>query len=335
MKKLTNANTPLRWASIIAVPLVACAAGLAYGAIKADHRRRLGAALSGPRTDIQAAGHRLCLYGGGTGQGTPLLLVHSINAAASSYEMRPLYLHYAKMRPTYALDLPGFGLSDRNRQTYTTRIMADAIGEAVRHIRSEHGGAAIDLMALSISCEFAARVALERSDDVRSLGLVSPTGFDKALSGYGRAQSTKGNGLKLALVSLPVWSQALFDLVVSRPSMRFFLEKTFGSNTIDEGLFEYDQASAHQPGAMHVVWSFLSGFLFADDVTRVYKALHLPVWSVHGRRGDFVDYGRQFEVADRTNWTFDVFDTGAMPQFERLEEMVRSYDAFTEILDRS
>ena len=86
---------------------------------------------------------------------------------------------------------------------------------------------------------------------------------------------------------------------------------------------------------MHVVWSFLSGFLFADDVTRVYKALGLPVWAVHGRRGDFVDYGKEFEVADRSNWTFDVFDTGAMPQFERLDDVVRSYDAFVDTLDQS
>ena len=335
LKETNRTSAASRWAASIAVPLVACAAGLAYGAIRADHRRRLGPALPGASTDLHAASHRVRLYGGGTGQGVPLLLVHSINAAASSYEMRPLFLTYSKRRPTYALDLPGFGLSDRKKQTYTTRIMADAIGEAVRHIRAAHGGAKVDLMALSISCEYAARVALEQPDDIRSLGLVSPTGFDKSLSGYGRAQSTKGNRLKLAVVSLPVWSQALFDLFVSRPSMRIFLEKTFGSKIIDEGLFEYDQASAHQPGAMHVVWSFLSGFLFADDVTRVYKALGLPVWAVHGRRGDFVDYSKEFEVADRSNWTFDVFDTGAMPQFERLDDVVRSYDAFVDTIDRA
>ena len=334
MTKANSRITASRWASVMAASLLAGAASLAYGAIKADHRRRLGPASPGASTDLHVCNHRVRLYGGGmTGRGVPLLLVHSINAAASSYEMRPLFLHYASYRPTYAIDLPGFGLSERRKQTYTPRIMADAIGAAVKRIRAENGGAAVDLIALSISCEYAARVALERPEDVRSLGLMSPTGFDKILSGYGRSQSTKGNGLKLALLSCPVWSQALFDLVASRPSMRFFLQKTFGSTTIDEGLFEYDQASAHQPGAMHVVWSFLSGFLFADDVTRLYRALRLPVWTVHGRRGDFVDYGKESEVAGRSNWTFDVFDTGAMPQFERLDDVVRSYDAFVETID--
>ena len=112
--------------------------------------------------------------------------------------------------------------------------------------------------------------------------------------------------------------------------MRFFLEKTFGSKNIDEGLFAYDQASAHQPGARHVVWSFLSGYLFADDATRVYKALTLPIWTIHGRKGDFVDFSKEAEVAGKPNWHFDEFDTGAMPQFERLSEVVASYKAFAD-----
>ena len=40
---------------------------------------------------------------------------------------------------------------------------------------------------------------------------------------------------------------------------------------IDEGLLDYGYASAHQPGAPHAVWSFLTGYLFADDVTRIYR----------------------------------------------------------------
>ena len=210
--------------------------------------------------------------------------------------------------------------------------MADAIHAAVAHVRERHADAPVDLVALSLSCEYAARAVVERTDDYRSLGLISPVGFDRALSGYGRWQSTKGSQVKLSLVSAPLWSRPLYDLLVSRPSMRFFLEKTFGSKQIDEGLFAYDQKSAHRPGAEHVVWSFLAGFLFADDVTRLYQALRLPVWTIHGRRGDFVDFSKEREVADKPNWHFDEFDTGAMPQFEDIGAVTTAYDAFIEQL---
>ena len=49
------------------------------------------------------------------GAGAPVLLLHSINAAASSFEMRPIFDHLAQTttRPLYALDWLGFGRSIR------------------------------------------------------------------------------------------------------------------------------------------------------------------------------------------------------------------------------
>ena len=61
---------------------------------------------------------------------------------------------------------------------------------------------------------------------------------------------------------------------------------------------------------------------------RVYQALKLPVWTVHGHRGDFVEFREEREVAVKPNRHFAELDTGAMPQFERLDELVASYDHF-------
>jgi pimeloyl-ACP methyl ester carboxylesterase len=308
---------------------VAAAAGwIAYSALIVNHRRELPPALPGKMFAIDTPAGNVNMYADGPDDGVPLLLVHSINAAASAYEVRPLYLHYRSVRRVYALDLPGFGFSERENRTYTPRLMADAIHAAVAAIRARHGNQKVDVIALSLSCEYAARAALERPGEYRSLGFVSPTGFDSALSGNGPDQSTRGSELVLSAVSVPLWSQAAYDLLVSRPSMRQFLRKTWGSREIDEGLFAYDQLTAHQPGAQYVVWSFLAGFLFADDISRLYQQLTLPVWAVHGTRGDFVDFRRERDVANKPNWTFDVFDTGAFPHFERLAAVARSYDAF-------
>ena len=53
---------------------------------------------------------------------TPLLLVHTVNAAAGAHEVRPLYEHYRQLRPTYAIDLPGYGFSERSDRDYTPRL---------------------------------------------------------------------------------------------------------------------------------------------------------------------------------------------------------------------
>jgi hypothetical protein len=48
-------------------------------------------------------------YVDGSGSGRPLVLVHGIHAAASSFELRQLFQEFRGERPVYALDLPGFG----------------------------------------------------------------------------------------------------------------------------------------------------------------------------------------------------------------------------------
>jgi hypothetical protein len=125
-----------------------------------------------------------------------------------------------------------------------------------------------------------------------------------------------------------LWGRAFFDLLTSKPSIRYFLEKTWGSKDIDEGLLRYDYLTTHQPGAQHAPFYFVSGFLFSKDIRRIYQSLTLPVWMAHGVRGDFTDYSRKKTIADQPNWTVSVFKTGALPHFERLDEFVRAYDAF-------
>ena len=97
----------------------------------------LPAPVSGQRHEIGSSVGRLTYYSATPetpGEFPPLLLVHSINAAGSAYEIKPLYEHYRGSRTVYALELPGFGHSERGKREYTVRMMTDAILIAIREI---------------------------------------------------------------------------------------------------------------------------------------------------------------------------------------------------------
>jgi pimeloyl-ACP methyl ester carboxylesterase len=293
----------------------------------ASDRTGLPPAVSGERRELTtSATGRVSYYV--TGSGPPLLLVHSVNAAASAYEVRPIYEHYAASRTVYAIDLPGFGFSDRSDRSYTPRLMTDAVEALTREIRRRHGAGPIDALALSLSSEFLARAAFEEPADYRSVALISPTGFDRRGPYDGPEGSTRAMPWLHTVFDFPLWSRGFFRLLTSRPSIRFFLQKTWGSKQIDEGVFEYSYLTSHQPGARHAPYCFVSGYLFSGDITRIYRGLTQPVWMAHGVRGDFTDYSQKTAVANKPNWTIDVFQTGALPQFEVPDAVFAAYDRF-------
>lgn len=258
----------------------------------------------------------------------PLLLIHSVSAAASAYEMKPLYEYFRTRRPVYAIDLPGFGFSERDDVEYSPRIMTNAIHVLVAEIASRHGAVQIDAMALSLSSEFLARAAAEAPKAFRSLGLISPTGFETEHRHDDRPESSRELKFVSWLLSFRPLGQALF-IALSRPrTIRYFLERTWGSRQIDEGLWRYSTFTAAQPGARYAPLRFVTLALFSADISCVYEALQLPVWMSHGVRGDFTVYRGEKPIEKRRNWHISVFHTGAMPHFEMRQHFISAYKLF-------
>jgi pimeloyl-ACP methyl ester carboxylesterase len=262
------------------------------------------------------------------GQGPPLLLVHSINASASAAEMRPLHTHFSHSRTVLSPDLPGYGLSDRPDVPYSPRLMTDALHACTAWLRQHCGGAPVDALALSLGCEFLARAAAERPADYRSLSLVSPTGFTGRRVWRAAPGSTREVRGMLALLRGPGWGGALFRGLTRPGVVRYFLERTWGSKAIDEGLWQYDLLTTRQPGAEHAPLRFLSAGLFSADIHTVYDQLALPVWMSHGMRGDFTDYRGSGFVRQRPNWQFSSYPTGALPYFELPDQVCADLERF-------
>jgi len=282
--------------------------------------RPLPEALQAPRHAFTTrAGERLAYYTAGPESGTPLVLIHSINAAPSSYELKPLFDHYRTQRPVYSLDLPGFGHSDRPVGPYSPAGFADAIGDFLTSVVARPAA----LVALSLSAEFAARAVLARPGAVTSLALISPTGFSRrALPPAGVARALH------RVLTLPGLGQALYGLVASRPSIRHYLSKSFTTGA-PAGLIDYAYATSHQPGARHAPLYFLSTLLFTPQaIERLYAPLiDLPVLVI-ADRDPYVDFARLPDfIAGQRNWRHETLAPHlGLPQWERPVETRAALD---------
>lgn len=314
-------------AAVTGLPLLLALAWGAWSAARVPHRMPLPDALNAERRTFRGRAGRLSTYV--AGEGAPLLLIHFVNAAASAYEVRPLFQFYRTTRRVYALDLPGYGFSERSERAYTPRLMTDAILDALDLIARETGAQAVDALALSLSGEFLARAASEHPERFRSVALVAPTGFGAREQRYGAPGTSLGSRRARRALEFPVWAQPFYDALVSVPSLRYFLKKTFGSyDAIDPGLLAYCYPTSHQHGARHAPFAFLSGVLFSADIDWVYESLGVPVWLAYGERDGFTDFGDTRNVAQRPNWRLQAFPTGGLPHFEVREAFTSAYDAF-------
>jgi hypothetical protein len=317
----------------ISAPKPAAAAATSMSSAGSAHDTSLGAApvqaVSGERTfiDDPRCG-RICVHV--AGEGPPLLLVHSVNAAASAAEVRPLHDHYRASRHVFSVDLPGYGASLRSDRPYTPRLMTDALHAVVAHIQGRCGPAPVDALAVSLACEFLARAATEAPATFGRIALVSPTGFAGRNPPRGPAGSTRYLPWLYSTLRGPGgrWGGPLFRALTRPGVIRYFLRRTWGGPGIDEEMHRYAVWTTRQPGAEFAPLCFLAAAMFSADIGKVYERLTQPVWVSHGVRGDFTDYRGLHTARGRANWSVEVFQTGAMPYFEVPGVFNAAFDRF-------
>jgi len=318
--KSNGLGTLAKGAGIITAAGLGAAAGwTAWSALFIDHRVQLPPAIRANRyvTATPLSG-RLSFYADESASGRPLVLLHSMNAAASAYEMRPLFEYFRDTRPVFALDLPGFGFSERADRNYNPDIYVQSI---LDFIDGELAGSeAVDMIALSLSSEFAAIAAVEQPSFINSLTLIAPTGFT--------TNPPMVSGPAQRALGFPLWSQAVYDLLVTRPSIEHFLKKAF-AGPVDRGLLEYDYLTSHRPGARYAPFAFVSGRLFTSDILDYYAGISQPVLAFY----DASDYGPSELLPrfcrDHENWEMaSVAGTKAMPQFENCYDTGRVIHQF-------
>jgi pimeloyl-ACP methyl ester carboxylesterase len=259
--------------------------------------------------------------------GRPLVLIHSINAAASAYEMRPIFEHYRKSRPVYALELPGFGFSERSDREYSYTLYKDAIIDFLTAALDEPA----DVITLSLSGEFAARAALEHPGLFHTLTMISPSGFTARENKVASQQASESQASNTFynLFANPLWSQAFYDLIATKKSIHYFLQQSF-EGKVDAGLEAYSYASSHQPGARYAPLYFVSGKLFTPDIREsVYEKLMLPVLVIYDK-DNFVRFDTLPDLVENSPYwnAVRIAPTRGLPQFEKLGETAAALDNF-------
>lgn len=250
----------------------------------------------------------------------PVVLIHSVNAAASAFEMKPIFDRVGLERETVAIDLPGFGHSERADREYNAEMMADAIAEVLDKL-----GRPAHVVALSLGSEFAARAAAIRPDLVESLTLMSPTGMGRS----SKTADTSPSPLTMPLDNSLI-ARSIYDLLVTRRSIEYFLDKSF-KGEVDPGLVNQAILNGRQEDAFHAPAAFLQGKLFTSGaMNRLYQPLTVPTLVLYDEDAytDFADLAEFVASGPGNRRAKRIHDTRGLPQFEQPDATIDALHDF-------
>jgi pimeloyl-ACP methyl ester carboxylesterase len=191
-------------------------------------------------------------------QGPPLVFIHGVGAGASSFMWRKNFDPLSKDFRVYALDLLGFGLSDKPATApYSADLYVDLISDFIREV----AGSPANVVGSSIGAAYAIRVADEHPELINSLVLNAPTGADKLNSRPGMAGAAF-----YGLLQSPVLGTSFYNVMASERSIRDYARKHlfYDHRRVTDRLVTNFYATSHQQGAQHAIAAFLSGYLNTD-----------------------------------------------------------------------
>lgn len=190
--------------------------------------------------------------------GVPLLFIHGVGAGASSFMWRKNFDDLAQDFRVYALDLLGFGFSDKPANApYSADLYVELIADFIREV----SGPPVNIIASSLGAAYAIRVADEHPELIAGLTLNAPTGADTPSNRPGMAGATF-----YGLLQSPVLGTSFYNVMASERSIREYARKHlfYDQKRITDRLVANLYATSHQPGAQHAIAAFLSGYLNID-----------------------------------------------------------------------
>lgn len=238
-----------------------------------------------------------------------VVMLHGMNAAASSAEYLRVFYALSDDYHVVAVDLPGFGRSDRSPVHYDD----DYYERFLHAFLDQYEDVAV--IASGITAAYAADVAPNLETDVSSLTLVCPS-----------TGAMPDQPWLERLVRSPIVGTALMNLATSRLSIeRSNADHAYSDpSSAPDSLTDYEWRSAHQPNAKYAVAAFVAGRLNMDvDLAARIDALDAPVTLVWGGDAETTTVDDSERLADETHATITVVeDAKLLPHVEHPDDVL-------------
>ena len=251
------------------------------------------------------------------GNGAPLLLIHDLTTASSSYEWSELEEKLKADYTVYTLDLPGCGRSDKPGITYTNYLYVQLVNDFIRDIIGEAASVAVT----GLSSSFVIMAAYQDPSLFRQLMLINPV----SLARLDHIPNRKSKIIR-SIMEIPIIGTTIYYIKSCHQNIEYNLTEKYVFNPFripQRHIDAYYEAAHRKAGGGKYLQASLDGFYLNVNLRRVLPSLKVPVSIIYGEK---TETGKEIaECYRRLNPAFHVtsiYGTKLLPQLETPEEML-------------
>ncbi len=251
------------------------------------------------------------------GRGEPLLLIHDTVAGSGLHEWTNIIENLSKYHKVYAIDLLGYGFSDKPGITYSSYLYVSLINDFI----SEVIKAKTSIVVNGNSSGFAVLANIFKPDLVNKFILISPHGIKDQLP-------DKKDYFKKFILEAPIIGTSIYTFLTSKLFYKMYFKRYI--NKIDKKMLNDYYKSAHLEGvnSKYSNAAFLSNYLninLNNHLSRIEVPVHI-IWGKEDEVNPISQFNRIIETCP--NLSLTVFNTKSLPHVEEPESFYKTCKMF-------
>ena len=224
----------------------------------------------------------------------------------------------------YAVDLLGYGLSDKPNITYTSYLYVQSIIDFIKNVI----GKKTDILATGDSSSIAVMCAHNDGEVIDRIVLINP----QSINQLNRIPSKRTKLLKL-LIDTPVLGTFVYNMVTTKEAFRkLFAEKYFyNPGMISEGILDAYREASHQPdcNAKYTFASYMGRYM-NTNIVHALKQIDHSIYIIYGT--EKLDNQTTVDTYLSYNQSIEAFSISYTRQYPHLEKSKAVLDQLEIIL---
>jgi len=214
------------------------------------------------------------------GEGSPVLLVHSLDPICSSKEWTNLIKKLEKNHTVYTIDLLGCGRSDKPFLTYTNFLYVQLITDFIKDVIGEK----VDVIASNRSLSFVILAHNNNKEIINKIIGINPPELESL-----KINPDKYASVRKTLLELPIIGTFVYHILISNRNItktfqeRFYSKPQLVSTKLIDAF--YEGAHKKNSGGKYLMAS-IEGHYTDNSINHALEKLDIPLYLIQSRYGN-------------------------------------------------